>query len=118
MGSRFISAVHGHRPQGTALETRFLCSISAPAQSRIQVLIDLWDQGHRITLREELIREEDFILMPPSWGGQYFLSSATWLVGAHSRLHHANPMHSRLHHANPMFKMLWHGSDFVPVPYF
>ncbi len=67
MGSRFISAVHGHRPHGTALETRFLCSISAPAQSQIQALIDLWDQGHHIVLREELIREVDLILMPPSW---------------------------------------------------
>ena len=29
-------------------ETRFLCSINAPTQVRIQALIDFWDHGHYI----------------------------------------------------------------------
>ncbi len=40
-------------------ETRFLCSINAPTQVRIQALIDMWDHGHYIAFREELIIGRD-----------------------------------------------------------
>jgi len=40
-------------------ETRFLCSINAPTQVRIQALIDMWDHGHYIAFREELIKGRD-----------------------------------------------------------
>jgi hypothetical protein len=67
-----------------ARETRFLCfslvsrsfccsvssrdrAVAVPPQTIMQALIELWDQGHHIALREELIRGSDFILMPPSW---------------------------------------------------
>ena len=48
-------------------EARFLCSINAPTQVRIQALIDMWDHGHYIAFREELIKGRDLIALPPSW---------------------------------------------------
>ena len=50
-----------------ARETRFLCSINAPTQTRIQALIDMWDHGQHIAFREEIIKGRDLIPLPPSW---------------------------------------------------
>ena len=50
-----------------ARETRFLCSINAPTQIRIQALIDMWDHGQHIAFREEIIKGRDLIPLPPSW---------------------------------------------------
>ena len=50
-----------------ARETRFLCSIKAPSQTRIKELIELWDRGHHLALREELMRGSDFILTLTTW---------------------------------------------------
>jgi hypothetical protein len=37
-------------------ETRFLCTINAPNQSRLKTLVELWDLGRHSTLRDELIQ--------------------------------------------------------------
>jgi hypothetical protein len=104
MGSRFISVVHGHRPHGTDLETRFLCSVSTPAQFRIRI------SGTKGTISPlvRLIKEADFILMPPSW----------WPTTPCPRQHGWWVRIVDSIHANPMLEMIWHGSDFVPGPYF
>ncbi len=38
-----------------ARETRFLCTINAPLQSRLQAVVEMWDRGRHSTLRAELI---------------------------------------------------------------
>ncbi len=55
-----------------ARETRFLCTINAPNQSRLKTLVELWDLGRHDTLRDELIQGRDFIVMPPEkWPDTY-----------------------------------------------
>ena len=60
-----------------ARETRFLCSINAPTQIRIQALIDMWDHGQHIAFREEIIKGRDLIPLPPSWCLRYRALGAT-----------------------------------------
>jgi len=50
-----------------ARETRFLCTINAPNQSRLKALVEVSDLGRHNTLRDELIQGKDFIVMPPEW---------------------------------------------------
>jgi hypothetical protein len=50
-----------------ARETRFLCTINAPNLSRLKALVDLWDLGRHTTLRDELIKGRDFIVMLTEW---------------------------------------------------
>jgi hypothetical protein len=59
--------VYFRRVPEAARETRFLCSINAPSQTRIKELIELWDRGHHLALREELMRGSDFILTQTTW---------------------------------------------------
>ena len=50
-----------------ARETRFLCTINASLQSRIQALVEMWDRGRHSTLRAELIQGRDLIVMQSEW---------------------------------------------------
>jgi hypothetical protein len=56
-------------PGGLQINNRYLAYLISvnPSATRIKELIELWDRGHHLALREELIRGSDFILMPPSW---------------------------------------------------
>ena len=50
-----------------ARETRFLCTINAPTHLRLKALVEMWDLGRYNTLRDELIKGRDLIVMPSEW---------------------------------------------------
>jgi hypothetical protein len=87
-----------------ARETRFLCTISAPPQSRLQALVEMWDRGRQSTLRAELIQGRDLIVMQPVVYD--IMSQTARLVGSGSGLCHPNPMH----------RVLGHGTDYPHGP--